>query len=159
MQAQIADKFSVINGMTWRGRHDPYELLSGNSSQRSGEIRAAEKWPVFGSVVSRLIGERSTTLPPYVNLNDIRTVPGTDDPEVPRYLGPDHGPFRPTGEGLANLRLTADVSLKRLEERKLLLNGFDQARRQVETSVSMQSVDDFQRRAFGFGFAIPEANQ
>src|SRR5262245_59496614 len=47
LQAQIADKFSVIRGIAFKGRHDPYELLSGYPSQRTGEIRAAEKWPVF----------------------------------------------------------------------------------------------------------------
>jgi hypothetical protein len=93
LQAQIADKFSVLRGMKVRGRHDAYELLSGNPSERSGEIRTAEKWPVFGSVVSRLHADRtqreqaqpkkaageqasqpnaSAAIPPYVNLNDLR---------------------------------------------------------------------------------------
>src|SRR5688572_22036616 len=122
LQAQIADKLTVIRGIKFLGRHDPYELLSGYPSARTGEIRAGEKWPVFGSVVSRLRSDVSTAprMPPYVNLNDLRVVPETDDPEVPRYLGPEHGPFRPTGPGLANLRLPTEVSLERLGERKSL---------------------------------------
>jgi hypothetical protein len=149
LQAQIADKLSVIRGIKFRGRHDPYELLSGYPSARTGEIRAGEKWPAFGSVVSRLRGEAASTMPPYVNLNDLRTVPETDDPEVPRYMGPAHGPFRPSGPGLANLRLPAGMSPGRLEERKDLLTQFDQARREVEASEKMQALDEFQRRAFG----------
>jgi len=150
LQAQIADKMSVIRGMKFLGRHDPYELLSGRPSLRSGEIRAAEKWPVFGSVVSRLRTEQATTaqaMPHYVNLNDLQTSPGTDDPEVPRYLGAHYGPFRPTGPGLANLRLPAEVSLQRLEERKSLLAQFDQTRRKVDASEDMRALDQYQRRA------------
>src|SRR5262245_34805917 len=107
LQAQIADKLSVIRGIKFRGKHDAYELLSGYPSARSGEIRAGEKWPVFGSVVSKIRSDRSASVPAYVNLNDLRVVEQADDPEVPRYLGPQHGPFRPKGPGLANLRLPA----------------------------------------------------
>ncbi len=149
LQAQIADKLSVIRGIKFKGRHDPYELLSGYPSARTGEIRAGEKWPAFGSVVSRLRSEESTTIPPYVNLNDLRVVPDTDDPEVPRYLGPEHGPFRPTGPGLENLRLPAGISPNRLDERKTLLAQFDQSRREAEASVGMQALNELQQRAFG----------
>ena len=72
LQAQIADKLSVIRGIKFKGRHDPYELLSGFPSARTGEIRASEKWPVFGSVVSRIHCDDATTMPHYVNLNDLR---------------------------------------------------------------------------------------
>ena len=143
LQAQIADKLSVIRGMKFQGRHDPYELLSGYPSARTGEIRAGEKWPVFGSVVSRLRSEQATSMPPYVNLNDLRVVPETDDPEVPRYLGPEHGPFRPTGQGLANLRLPADMSPQRLDDRKGLLAQFDQARREGEAAEKTRALDEF----------------
>jgi hypothetical protein len=149
LQAQIADKLSVVRGMRFLGRHDPYELLSGYPSQRTGEIRAAEKWPVFGSVAARVRGGAASPIPSYVNLNDLRVVPDTDDPEVPRYLGPQYVPFRPTGPGLANLRLHDAVSTQRFQDRKALLADFDQARRQAESSAGMQSLDEFQRCAFG----------
>ncbi|MFN0022060.1 MAG: DUF1501 domain-containing protein [Pirellulaceae bacterium] len=149
LQAQIADKFSVIQGIKFLGRHDPYELLSGYPSERTGEIRAAEKWPVFGSVVSRVRSEQRQAMPPYVNLNDLRVVPETDDPEVPRYLGLQHGPFRPTGPGLANLQLPAGVTSERLGERKTLLAQFDQVRREAEASEGIGAMDEFQRRALG----------
>lgn len=149
LQAQIADKMSVIQGIKWEGRHDPYELLSGRASQSTGQIRTAEKWPAFGSVVSRIRSTATTTMPPYVNLNDIRTVPATDDPEVPRYMGPAHAPFRPTGPELENLRLPAGITAPRLDERMSLLTRFDQTRKEVEASAEMASLDDFQRRAIG----------
>ncbi len=149
LQAQIADKFSVLRGMYFKGRHDAYELLSGRPSAQSGQIRKNEKWPVWGSVVSRLRGSQADTIPPYVNLNDLRLGPDSDDPEIPRYLGPAHGPFRPSGPGLANLRLPTGISSERLDERKSLLAGFDEVRREVNGSDKMSAVDDFQRRALG----------
>ncbi len=149
LQAQIADKLSVIRGIKFQGRHDPYELLSGYPSARTGEIRAGEKWPVFGSVVSRLRGEAAMTMPPYVNLNDLRVVPETDDPEVPRYLGPQFAPFRPTGDGLANLRLPANVSADRLRDRQTLLAQFDQARRAADALGPLRALDEFQQQALG----------
>ena len=57
-------------------------------------------------------------MPPYVKLNDMRVVPETGDPEVPRYLEPQHGPFRPTGPGLANLRLPNELSGERFAVRR-----------------------------------------
>ena len=88
-------------------------------------------------------------MPPYVNLNDLRLALEADDPEVPRYIGPAHAPFRPSGTGLANLRLPAGVSSGRLDERKTLLAQFDQTRRETEASERRQTLDEFQRRAFG----------
>ena len=149
LQAQMAEKMTVVRGLRFRGKHDGYELLSGYPSARSGEIRTAEKWPVFGSVVSRIRAEQATTMPPYVNLNDLRLSLESDDPEVPRYLGTAHAPFRPSGPGLANLRLPEGVSLQRLDDRKSLLAGFDQARRTADSTEGMQALDEFQRRAFG----------
>jgi hypothetical protein len=145
LQARIADKLSVIRGLRFKGAHNAYELLSGFPAARTLEIR--EKWPVFGAVVSRLRGAHTTAMPPYVNVNDLRFGPEVDDPEVPRYLGPAHGPFRPSGPGLKNLRLPAGVSLQRLEERRTLLAGFDQVRRELDASGGMHAMDAFQRRA------------
>lgn len=151
LQAQISDKYSVIQGIKWLGRHDAYELLSGRPSASSGAIRSGEKWPVFGSVVSRVRSDAATAplrLPPYVNLNDLRGGPEHDDPEIPRYMGPHHGPFRPTGPGLANLRLPTEVSTARLDSRRELLARFDRSRRQAEGSPQMRAMDEYQSRAF-----------
>lgn len=151
LQAQIADKFSVIRGMKWLGRHDAYELLSGYPSARSGEIRGGEKWPAFGSIVSRIRSEEAgetPSIPAYVNLNDLRLGLESDDPEVPRYIGPQYAPFRTTGAGLENLKLTGDVSTERLGERKSLLAQFDEARRLADATEGMRSHDSFQKRAF-----------
>jgi hypothetical protein len=130
-QAQIADKFTLIRSMKFQGGHNPYELLSGFPAKGSMDIKAAEKWPVFGSVVSRLQSGPSA-IPPYVNLNELRLGQDYDDPEVPRYLGTAHQPFRPSGPGFANLKLAEGVTVDSLANRRVLLSGFDRLRRQAE---------------------------
>lgn len=147
LQAQITDKFSLIRGLKFKGRHDPYELLSGYPSARTGEIRAREKWPVFGSIVSRVRGSDHTGIPSYINLNDLRTVAGTDDPEVSRYIGPAHSPFRPTSSDLDNLKLAAGVSPTRLEDRHDLLSRFDGKRREFDSLAEIGALHQFQQRA------------
>jgi uncharacterized protein (DUF1501 family) len=147
LQAKIADKLAVVRGLKFRGKHDPYELLSGYPSARSGEIRGGEKWPVLGAVASRVRGQGPGEMPPYVNVNDLRNGPESDEPEVPRHLGPAHVPFRPRGQGLANLRLAAGMSLPQLEDRKALLTQFDTLRRDADATGGMRALDDFQTRA------------
>jgi hypothetical protein len=145
-QAQIADKLALLRGLRFAGSHNAYEMLSGFPAARSMEIR--EKWPVFGAVVSRLRGDQRNPLPAYVNVNDLRMGTDFDDPEVPRYLGRAHGPFRPSGPGFDNLRRPSGFALKRLEDRKALLARFDDIRRDVDASGVMDSLDSFTRRAF-----------
>ncbi len=130
-----------------RGSPNPYELLSGRPAARSVAIQ--EKWPVFGSVISRLRSSRHCAMPPYVSLDDPRLGKDYDDPEVPRYLGPAHQPFRPSGPGLANLQLVGGVTLDRWGERKALLSGFDRLRRDGDASGQMDRLDVFTRRALG----------
>jgi hypothetical protein len=147
LQAQIADRLAVVRGVRFRGKHDPYELLSGYPSARSGEVRGGEKWPVFGAVASRVRGLGRDGMPPYVNVNDLRNTPESDEPEVPRYLGPAHGPFRPRGPGLADLRPPADVSVQRLQDRRALLSRFDTVRRELDATGGMSALDEYQSRA------------
>jgi hypothetical protein len=77
----------------------------------------------------------------------MRVVPETDDPEVPRFLGPQHRPFRPTGQGLADLRLPAGIRPARQATRTALLAQFDQARRRLDTSNELQGGTGFQLQA------------
>jgi uncharacterized protein (DUF1501 family) len=102
---------------------------------------------VIGAVASRIRGHGPGEIPPYVNVNDLRNGPEGDEPEVPRHLGPAHGPFRPRGPGLANLRVPAGTSLQQLEDRKTLLNHFDKVRRDVDVTGGMLALDDYQHRA------------
>jgi uncharacterized protein (DUF1501 family) len=66
----------------------------------------------------------------------------------PGYLGIAHRPFTPDGPGLQNLRLANGVDTTRVEDRKALLSTFDDIRRDIDASGTMQGQDAFTTRAF-----------
>jgi uncharacterized protein (DUF1501 family) len=59
-----------------------------------------------------------------------------------------HRPFTPSGQGLANLRPVQGVNEARLDARKDLLEGFDDVRRDIDATGTMQGLDAFTSRAF-----------
>jgi len=70
------------------------------------------------------------------------------DPGKPGFLGIAHAPFKPDGAGKADMVLNG-VTLDRLADRKNLLAGFDNFRRDVDASGLMEGLDAFNERAFG----------
>jgi hypothetical protein len=130
LQACIADKFAIVQGLRTKGNHDTYELISGIAPAATGVIGKVRR-PVFGSVVSRLRGARDRALPPYVSMGDHALLTGYEDAEDPAYLGPAYRPFRTTGPGRDNLTLHPDVTLDRLGDRKALVGAFDSLQREI----------------------------
>jgi hypothetical protein len=97
--------------------------------------------PSFGAVVSKLRGEAAGPVPPFVSLRGMSR--GTE----PGYLGVAHRPFTPGGQGNANLKLANNVTADRLDERKALLESFDDTRREVDASGTMKGMDAYTERA------------
>ena len=88
-QAQIADTLAIVRGIRFCGAHDTYQLLSGYRERPVTTGTVGKKpWPAFGSVISRLLGERKRSIPPYVSLGDLRLLRGYEEIETPAYLGP-----------------------------------------------------------------------
>jgi hypothetical protein len=102
--------------------------------------RTAEH-PSFGSVVSKHRGDDSGPVPPFVSLRGMSR--GTE----PGYLGVAHRPFTPSGPGNANLKLANGVTPERLDERKALLDSFDDTRREIDASGTMKGMDAYTARA------------
>src|ERR1044072_4483184 len=65
----------------------------------------------------------------------------------PGYLGIAHRPFTPGGQGNANLRLANGVTADRLDERKNLLDKFDDTRREIDASGTMAGIDAYTEKA------------
>ncbi len=133
MQAQIADKLSIVRGMVTSNEHSAHGTLTGfhNKAMR----------PPLGSVVSYLRGRKSS-LPPYVSM-----MSNARDAENPHYVGEAHKPFSPSGEGMKNLSLVSDVNLNRLADRKALRDTLDKIRRDIDVDGSLAGVDSFTERA------------
>lgn len=139
-QAAIADKLAVIRSVSGAvEEHAPAQVMSGYG-ENIGKQQGGR--PGLGAVLSRLLGPTDPRVPPYVSL--MGNTPGIDS----GYAGVAHRPFTPDGPGLENLSLNSGVTTSRLDDRRSLLTGFDNIRRQVDSTGTMEGMDAFAARAF-----------
>jgi hypothetical protein len=139
LQAKMFDKLACVRSIVSVGEHSDSLVMTGYPER---DNRTANH-PSFGSVVSKLRGSSNGEVPPYVSLRGMSRY-GTE----PGFLGIAHRPFTPGGAALQNLRLPNGVSLDRLDQRKALLAGFDDVRRDLDTKGTMAGMDSFTSRAF-----------
>ncbi len=64
------------------------------------------------------------------------------------FLGIAHAPFKPSGDGQADMVLKG-ITLDRLQDRRALLSSFDRLRSEVDASGMMQGLDTFNKQALG----------
>ena len=138
MQAKMWDKFAAVRSVISVDEHSDSLVHTGYSQQ----VNRVATHPSFGSVVSKVRGGSNASVPPFVSLRGMST--GTE----PGFLGIAHRPFTPSGQGLANLKLPNTVSAERLENRKALISGIDDLRRDIDASGTMAGIDSFTSRAF-----------
>ena len=149
MCAAVMDKWSLVRSL--------YHGDAGHSSgdqicftgYPSGPNPDENVYPSCGSIVSRQLGHVDPRLPAYVMIP--RNVPGTGA----AYLGSAHkafetgadpanpGPFR-----VPNFELPQGVGMERVTDRKGLLAGFDQLRRDVDAGGQMNALDRYGRQAW-----------
>ncbi|MEC9353398.1 MAG: DUF1501 domain-containing protein [Planctomycetota bacterium] len=133
LQAGMMDKLSVLRSVVGMdGSHSGYQFMT---AYRKRDMR-----PALGSVVSKLGGPGSD-MPPYVSLN-------RRNEEQAAYLGPQHGPFQPSGPALNNMKLPGGLKVDRFQARRGLLAAFDRMRRDADASGAMEGMDGFSQRAF-----------
>jgi hypothetical protein len=137
MQAKMWDKLACVRSLVSVDEHSDALVMTGFSENAN---RTAHH-PSFGSVMSKL-RSGSADIPPFVSLRGMS--PGTE----PGYLGIAHRPFTAEGPGMADLRLPGGVDSARQDDRKSLLAGFDDVRRDLDASGTMKGLDAFNARAF-----------
>ena len=137
MQARMWDKLAVVRSLSSVDEHSDSLVMTGYSEAKN---RTAHH-PSFGSVVSKVRGG-AADIPPFVSLRGMS--PGTE----PGYLGVAFRPFTAEGPGMADLRLASGVNAERQADRKSLLQGFDDVRRDLDASGTMKGLDAFNARAF-----------
>src|SRR6266480_2369820 len=143
--AGIMDKLTVIRSIVGaKDNHDAFQCMTGplNSNQPPGG------WPSLGSVVSKLQGPVDKAVPSFIGLAPKMGHMEWADPGKSGFLGIAHAPFKPDGAGNADMVLNG-VTLDRLADRKTLLTGFDNFRRDVDASGLMEGLDAFNEQAFG----------
>ena len=142
--ARLMDKCVVIRSITGSvDRHDAIQTMTGYTP---GTLRALGGHPSYGAAISKIQGQVDPSVPAFVGLaRPTQHRPWSDSGQV-GFLGPAYSPFKPDGDGLADMRLTG-ISADRLGDRKRLLTSFDQMRRDIDSSGMLESVASSQRRA------------
>jgi Protein of unknown function (DUF1501) len=137
MQAKMWDKLACVRSIVSVDEHSDSLVMTGYPDR----VNRTADHPSFGSVVSKLRSESNGAVPPYVSLRGMSR--GTE----PGYLGIAHRPFTPGGQGNANLKMANGVTATRLDERKNLLDKFDDTRREIDASGTMVGMDSYTEKA------------
>jgi len=137
LQAKMFDKLACVRSIVTVDEHSDTLVLTGYPDR----VNRTAEHPSFGSVVSKLRSETNGAVPPFVSLRGMSR--GTE----PGYLGVAHRPFTPSGPGNANLRLAKGVTIDRLDDRRGLLNRFDDVRRDIDASGTMKGMDAYTEKA------------
>jgi hypothetical protein len=137
MQAKIFDKLALVRSLQSTDEHSDSLVMTGYPER----VNTTANHPSFGSVVSKLRGSESGSIPPFVSLRGMSM--GTE----PGFLGIAHRPFTPGGPGNANLKLANGVNSDRLHERKSLLEAFDDTRREIDQKGTMAGLDIYNEKA------------
>jgi hypothetical protein len=146
LQARMWDKLACIRTVVCAPEHSDSETHTGYPNA----VNRTAHHPSFGAVVSKL-RQAGNGIPPFVSLR--KKKPDNDpNPEFSQglrggFLGQAYRAFEPSGPGMADLRLSDEVSLSRLDDRKKLLASFDSIRRDIDASGTMESIDGHTARA------------
>ena len=137
MQAKMWDKLAVVRSLVSADEHSDSLVTTGYTDR----VNMVASHPSFGAVVSKVRGDQSGAVPPFVSLRGMSR--GTE----PGFLGVAHRPFTPGGPGNANLKLAQGVTTDRLDDRKALLGSFDDMRRDMDTTGTVKGMDAYTDKA------------
>ncbi len=154
-QAKIADKFSIIRSL----HHDNGDHFTGGHymlTSRGGASGAdtTGKYPSIGSIATKLLGPRKSGMPAYAAVPYAASIGLRPGYFGANYLGNSYNPFETNGDPNAadfkvdNIQLSGSMTIDRLEDRRGLLAHFDRLRRDMDTSGAMETMDQFDHRAY-----------
>ena len=163
--ARIADKLVFLRSLVGSdGKHHAFQCQSGYGEKALKSIGGR---PALGCVVKHLLGRPEDEVPNFIDLMQGR--PLVRNSARPGFLGISCKPFRPdisdiwkreleTGmkgelKRLGNdhkteLSLIHDLPVKRLDDRLELLRSIDRFQRDLDTSGSMNAMDQFHQQAY-----------
>ncbi len=142
--ARLADRYTIIRSLS-DAVDDHSDFMCQTGRRKQGQPPGG--WPAMGSCVSRVLGAADPAVPPFVGLEPrMQHRPYND--AGPGFLGVGHRSFRPEADAKSDMVLNG-VTLDRLADRRSLLSGFDQFRRDIDSSGLMSGLDSFNEQAFG----------
>src|SRR5438067_3867645 len=122
-------------------------MLTGFLGSNAADL--APQYPSAASIIAKLKGAKRPGMPAYVGLPNTHSVGLVPGYHGAAYLGVAYNPFNadgdPNSDGyqVPNLSLPAGVDPTRFVGRRGLLDSFDRARRDADTSGLMEGLDRF----------------
>ena len=144
--AAIMDKLVPLRSVVGSpsGAHDSFICYTGRTTQN----QPPGGWPSVGSVTAKVLGATNQSVPPFIGLSPDTGHPPYGSPGLPGYLGIANAAFRPSGPARKDMVLNG-ISLDRLGDRQSLLSDFDNLRRDVDASGTLEGLDTITQQAFG----------
>jgi uncharacterized protein DUF1501 len=139
--AAMMDRLAIVRSIVGlRDEHSSFQTLTGFPMQ----IAQREGKPNAGSIIGRLLGPTSRTVPAYVDLFPTMqhrpyNIPG------PGFVGPTQAGAKVEGESIAVMQLRG-LGLSQFQGRRRLLQTMDSLRRQLDGSI--ERMDTSYRQAF-----------
>jgi hypothetical protein len=141
--ASLADKMAFVRSFahTNSGHSGGTHYVMTGYDNRLADNGAVADRPFLGSIMSRIRGTNHpvTGIPTYVRLGGIYA-------DGPAFLGTAFGPFDPAGEARRNMSLSIEQS--RLSNRRAMLEGIDNVKRDIDRKGLMEGLDSFEEQAF-----------
>lgn len=137
--AAAMNKFTVIRSVVGcSGGHDAYQCVTG---WNRGAMASIGGPPSIGSALAKIKGPVDRSVPPTVGLAERTShVPWSECGQA-GFLGDAYKPFRPSGEMMADLRLSG-ITLDRLQDRKSLLSSLGQLKRQADATARLSGFSE-----------------
>ena len=148
-QARIADKLVIFRAIQHdSGSHQTSAHLTQTGYYLRDRQSRENDMPCIGAITAKVRGANRAGLPPFVSI-----------PQSMRYgragwLGKGYNPFHTDKSAddknfeVPNLTLVGGLTEERLNNRKALRTGFDEARRIIDRQGVAAAQDDFTRQAF-----------
>jgi Protein of unknown function (DUF1501) len=142
--ARMMDKFAIVRSIVGAtGGHDAYQCTTG---WRNESLSALGGRPSIGSVLAKLHGPVDPSVPPFVGLAEKTQHGPWSDPGKTGFLGSTFGAFKPNGPDIANMKMNGTNSVY-MGDRKQLLAGFDNLKRELDANGSLVGMDSHTERA------------
>ena len=150
MQANIADKFTVLRSMRQTAGGHPagsMQMLSGDPDTRDKPKPKYPDWMTVANYLRAQEGPRSNPLPRYVGVKPPLEYNG------PAYLGDAYSPFVVSGDpnspsfSVPNIGLSDPAELRRLDRRANLRERLDTLSRSFDQRGELGALDEFEGQA------------
>ncbi len=155
LQAQVADKFSIIRSM----HHDSGDHFTGGHWMLTGRgevsgAATAGKYPFIGSIAAKVTGSRKPGMPAHVAVPYASSIGIRPGYFGGNYLGSEHNPFETDGDPnadkytVANLGEIGGLTIDRIGDRRSLNTGLDRIRREADRTGLQAAMSRFDQQAF-----------